>query len=115
MHRRPSPLAWFTAALALAACKPAASTSGPADAPPGGGSGGGEVAAKSAYDYPLTRKGDTVDTYHGAQVNDPYRWLEELDTDETRAWVEAQNKLTFGVLGSIKQRDAIRTRLTELW
>ncbi|MCY0985649.1 prolyl oligopeptidase family serine peptidase [Nannocystis sp. ILAH1] len=115
MHRRLSPLAWFTAALALAACKPAASTPGPADAPPGGGSGGGEVAAKSAYDYPLTRKGDTVDSYHGAQVTDPYRWLEELDTDETRAWVEAQNKLTFGVLGSIKQRDAIRTRLTELW
>jgi prolyl oligopeptidase len=115
MHRRPSSFAWFTAALVLAACKPAASTSGPADAPPGGGEAGAEVAARSAYDYPATRKGDTVDTYHGTQVGDPYRWLEELDTDETRAWVEAQNKLTFGVLGGIKQRDAIRTRLTELW
>ncbi|MDC0720015.1 prolyl oligopeptidase family serine peptidase [Nannocystis bainbridge] len=117
MHRRLSPLAWFTAALALAACKPAATTAGPTDASPGDGSdnGGSAAGPSSAYTYPSTRKGDTVDTYHGAQVGDPYRWLEELDTDETRAWVEAQNKLTFGVLGGIQQRDVIRKRLTELW
>ena len=41
--------------------------------------------------YPETQKGDVVEDYHGTQVADPYRWLEDLDSDETRAWVAAQN------------------------
>lgn len=65
--------------------------------------------------YPPTRTADQVDDYHGTPVADPYRWLEDTDSAETRAWVEAQNKLTFGFLESIPQRQLIRQRLTELW
>ncbi|MCA1576539.1 MAG: prolyl oligopeptidase family serine peptidase [Acidobacteria bacterium] len=65
--------------------------------------------------YPSARKSDQVDDYHGVKVADPYRWLEDLDSEETRAWVEAQNKLTFGFLEGIPQRAAIRERLTKLW
>jgi prolyl oligopeptidase len=48
-------------------------------------------------------------------VADPYRWLEEPDSPETRAWIEAQNKLTFGYLADIEEREQIRARLTKLW
>lgn len=67
------------------------------------------------YDYPQARKGDTVDDYHGTRVADPYRWLEDVDSDETRRWVEAENALTFSYLDEIPERDAIRARLTSLW
>ena len=66
-------------------------------------------------EYPPARKSDQVDDYHGVKVADPYRWLEDLDSEETRQWVEAENKLTFAYLNSIPQRTAIRDRLTKLW
>jgi prolyl oligopeptidase len=122
MHRRPSPLAWLSAALVLVACKPSPTAEPERTAPPpaDGGDPGllptdGPGGQKSAYAYPNARKTDTVDDYHGTQVADPYRWLEELDSAETREWVDAQNKLTFGFLGQVAQRDKIRARLTELW
>src|SRR5688572_9385970 len=65
--------------------------------------------------YPASKKGDQVDEYHGTKVPDPYRWLEDLDSKETQAWVEAQNKVTFGWLGQVQGRESIRRRLTELW
>ncbi|HUE82941.1 MAG TPA: prolyl oligopeptidase family serine peptidase [Pyrinomonadaceae bacterium] len=65
--------------------------------------------------YPPTRKGDQVDDYHGIKVSDPYRWLEDLDSEETRRWVEAQNKLTFGFLNEIPSRQKLEDRLTKLW
>jgi prolyl oligopeptidase len=65
--------------------------------------------------YPAARKSDQVDDYHGVKVADPYRWLEELDSEETRAWVEAQNKLSFGFLEAIPARAALKDRLTKLW
>lgn len=65
--------------------------------------------------YPAARKSDQIDDYHGVKVADPYRWLEDLDSAETRAWVEAENKLTFGFLESIPERTAIKERLTKLW
>lgn len=71
--------------------------------------------AASSWNYPVTTKGTVVDDYHGAKVPDPYRWLEELDTDQTRSWVEAQNALTFGFLKNLPQRTAIRERLAKLW
>src|SRR5260370_24569583 len=46
--------------------------------------------------YPVARKTDQVDDYHGTKAADPYRWLEDLDSQETRSWVEADNKLSFG-------------------
>ncbi len=65
--------------------------------------------------YPPARKSDQVDDYHGTKVADPYRWLEDLDSEETRNWVEAENKLSFGFLASIPARNTIKERLTKLW
>lgn len=71
-------------------------------------------APDPAIVYPQTARGDVVDEYHGTRVADPYRWLEEY-TPETRAWIEAQNAITFAYLRGIPQRDAIQRRLTRLW
>jgi prolyl oligopeptidase len=65
--------------------------------------------------YPPARKSDVVDDYHGTRVADPYRWLEDVDSPETRAWVEAENRVTFAYLEQIPERERIRRRLTELW
>lgn len=65
--------------------------------------------------YPETRRDPVVETLHGTEVVDPYRWLENDRSEETAAWVEAQNEVTFGYLESIPGRDAIRKRLTELY
>ena len=65
--------------------------------------------------YPQARRGDQVDDYHGVKVADPYRWLEDTDSAETHAWVEAEDKLTFDYLDKIPYRQAIRDRLTKLW
>jgi prolyl oligopeptidase len=65
--------------------------------------------------YPVARKSDQVDDYHGVKVADPYRWLEDLDSEETRKWVEAENNLTFAYLAEIPARNTIKERLTKLW
>jgi prolyl oligopeptidase len=65
--------------------------------------------------YPPAPRGDHVDTYHEIKVADPYRWLEDLDSAATAAWVKAQNELTFGFLESLPQRAVFRDRLTTLW
>lgn len=65
--------------------------------------------------YPLARRSDQVDDYHGTKVADPYRWLEDLDSAETRNWVEAENKLTLDYLASIPARSNLKERLTRLW
>lgn len=65
--------------------------------------------------YPETRRIDHVDVLHGVKVADPYRWLENFDSQETTEWVAAQNKVTFGFLEAIKGRDLIKQRLTRLW
>ncbi|HKX54873.1 MAG TPA: hypothetical protein VJN01_02175, partial [Xanthomonadales bacterium] len=70
---------------------------------------------ETGIDYPDSPRVDQVDDYHGTQVADPYRWLEDLQSPETRAWIEAQNKVTFAWLEQIPQRDALKKRLTELW
>ncbi|MBL8517529.1 MAG: S9 family peptidase [Betaproteobacteria bacterium] len=76
---------------------------------------GAATVAAQALSYPLTRKADQVDALHGVQIPDPYRWLEDDNSPETKAWVEAQNKVTFGYLDTLPQRDALKKRLTELW
>ena len=65
--------------------------------------------------YPVTRTVDQQDNYHGTVVADPYRWLEDANSADTQAWVEAQNKLTQSYLSGIPGRDAIQARLTKLW
>src|SRR5436190_14361459 len=64
---------------------------------------------------PPTKKADVVDDYFGTKVADPYRWLEDDNAADTKAWVEAQNAVTFDYLGKIAGRAAIRSRLTTLW
>jgi uncharacterized membrane protein len=68
-----------------------------------------------SFTYPPARKADVVDDYHGTRVADPYRWLEDVDSPETRSWVEAENRVTFAYLEQIPERERIRRRLTELW
>lgn len=65
--------------------------------------------------YPVTAKAEQVDNYHGTIVADPYRWLEDPNSDETKAWIEAQNRVTFGYLQTIPARETISQRLTQLW
>src|SRR5437868_11817076 len=65
--------------------------------------------------YPAAARGTQVDVYHGTSIADPYRWLEDVDSPATKEWVAAQNRLTDSFLASIPQREAIRTRLTQLW
>ncbi|HMH81319.1 MAG TPA: prolyl oligopeptidase family serine peptidase [Gemmatimonadales bacterium] len=72
------------------------------------------VAAQTLQ-YPPARKSDVVDDYHGTKVPDPYRWLEDPDAAESRAWIEAENRLTNAYLAAIPARVAIRERLTTLW
>ena len=65
--------------------------------------------------YPTTAKVDTVDVYFGTEVPDPYRWLEDDMSDETAAWVGAQNEVTFSYLNNIPYREKLKKRLEELF
>nr|WP_040548837.1 prolyl oligopeptidase family serine peptidase [Pedosphaera parvula] len=65
--------------------------------------------------YPATAKTNQWDDYHGTRVADPYRWLEDDNAPTTKAWVEAQNKVTFDYLAQIPERANIKERLTQLW
>lgn len=73
------------------------------------------LAILAQLQYPETKKGETVEDYHGTKVADPYRWLEDDNSEDTKAWVKAQNKITFDYLATIPQRDKIKKRLEELW
>lgn len=65
--------------------------------------------------YPQTPRCDQVDDYHGTLVADPFRWLEDPHSEDTRTWVDAQNAVTFSFLSALPYRDAIKRRLTKLW
>lgn len=67
-----------------------------------------------AVDYPTTAKVDTVDTYHGTEIADEYRWLEDDNSEQTEDWVKRQNEVTFGYLKQIPFREDIEDRLTDL-
>ena len=71
--------------------------------------------AQGPIKYPESIRMDQVDDYHGIKVADPYRWLEDTDSDKTAKWVAAQNELTFSYLNEIPERGQIRDRLTRLW
>ena len=65
--------------------------------------------------YPHSKKGGTIDRYFGVEVSDPYRWLEDDMSDQTKDWIENQNKVTFGYLDKIPFRNDIKKRLTSIW
>lgn len=65
--------------------------------------------------YPITQKGNQVDTYFNTKVSDPYRWLEDDKSEATKAWVVDQNKTTNAYLSKIPYRDQIKSRMEKLW
>ena len=66
------------------------------------------------FNYPDTKKVDTVTNYHGTMVADPYRWLEDDQSEETKQWVTEENKVTFGFLDKIPYRAQWLKRLEEI-
>ncbi|HET9135108.1 MAG TPA: prolyl oligopeptidase family serine peptidase [Candidatus Kapabacteria bacterium] len=72
------------------------------------------LSASAQLKYPAATKDNTVDTYFGTAVADPYRWLENTDSALTKQWVEAENKVTFDYLGKIPFRAKLKSRLEEM-
>lgn len=92
------PLILLPALLLVAACQPVK-----------------KEAAAERLVYPVSKKVGQVDTYHGQEIADPYRWLEDIDSADTTAWIKAQNDVTTAFLEKIPGRDRIAARLTEIW
>ena len=76
---------------------------------------GAQTSAIPKLEYPTSQKLSVEDNYHGTQVADPYRWLEDVESAQTARWVGEQNKLTAAYLSQLPQRAAIHKRLTEVW
>ena len=72
------------------------------------------VLLGAPIEYPESRRESIVETLHGVEIADPYRWLEDDRSDETAAWVVAQNKVTSAFIDAVPEREAIAKRLTEL-
>lgn len=75
----------------------------------------GIMSSQAQYKYPLSFKEPLVEDYHGTKVEDPYRWLEDDNSERTREWVKKQNEFTFNHLKKIPFRDQVRRRLEQLW
>ncbi|WP_255373538.1 prolyl oligopeptidase family protein [Chitinophaga sp. CF118] len=73
------------------------------------------MAQRSGISYPQTRKTDVTDNYHGTSIADPYRWLEDDNSADTKAWVKEENTVTQSYLAKIPFREAIKKRLEVLW
>src|SRR4051794_16315059 len=73
------------------------------------------VPTSQRWSYPVAHQDAVVEDFHGTPVPDPYRWLEDPDAPDTRAWVDAENDLTFGYLRSLPVSEDLRARLTEIW
>lgn len=78
-------------------------------------SGEKAVQGEARPAYPTARRVAQVDEFHGVKVEDPYRWLEELDSPETRRWIDAQNRVTDRVLEGLPLRQAFTDQMTQLW
>ncbi len=76
---------------------------------------GCQAPKEKKINYPMTKKTDTVDVYFGHEVADPYRWLEDDMSDETAAWVKAQNEVTDSFLAQIPYRKQVEERLQKIW
>ena len=73
------------------------------------------VTAKAApLTYPKAHTVDQIDDYFGTKVSDPYRWMEDIDAPEVKAWIDEENKLTRNVLDTVPGREQMHTRLTDL-
>ena len=73
------------------------------------------ASAQTDLIYPKTKTVNQVDDYFGTKVEDPYRWLEDDNSEETKSWIKEQNRITFSYLEKIPYRNKIKNRLTELW
>src|SRR5262249_6410261 len=96
----------------LVACTPKSEAPAPsaqASAPAPAGFG------RTPLSYPAAQRGDVVDDYFGTRVPDPYRGFEQLDSDQTKQWVDAENKLTRPILEKLPTREWVKRRLTQLW
>src|SRR5262245_48159252 len=71
--------------------------------------------ALAAQNYPASKTVEHVDDYSGTKVVDAYRWLEDLDSADTKAWVAAQNAYTDAALAQMPERAIVKQSLTELW
>lgn len=107
------PVITLVAVAVIAACSPANDTQTQSSQVTSESTSQGSTMP--VVSYPETRRGDTVDTYFDQQVADPFRWLEDDRSEETAAWVSAQNELTFDYLGQIEFRDEIRERIAQAW
>ena len=74
----------------------------------------GTVAVSQPLEYPSAKRTDVVDDYFGTKVPDPYRWLEDTDSPETREWVKAENEITSAYLEKLADRQPFKERLTNL-
>ena len=93
---------------ALSACQRAPTRSEDAPAP-------AAVSSTSGLVYPAAKTVDQRDTYHGTVVADPYRWMEDLDAPELKTWIEAENALVRQYLADVPGRDALKSRLQDIW
>jgi prolyl oligopeptidase len=75
----------------------------------------GSILFSQSIDYPESKKVDLVDDYFGVKVENPYRWLEDDNSDETKEWVKTQNQVTLNYLEKIPFRAKVQQRLTEIW
>ncbi|WP_036517836.1 prolyl oligopeptidase family serine peptidase [Nevskia soli] len=73
------------------------------------------AATPVALSYPPAARGEVVDEYHGIKVPDPYRWMEDIDSPQTRNWVEAEAKQSSDYLAAIPGRDGIVERMRKIW
>ena len=67
------------------------------------------------YSYPTARRSDHIDIYHGVSVPDPYRWLEDPDSPESQAWIQAQNEVSGKYLQELPQRQKLIEKLSQRW
>ncbi|MGQ0713822.1 MAG: prolyl oligopeptidase family serine peptidase [Gemmatimonadaceae bacterium] len=73
------------------------------------------TASAQRLEYPVSKKGDVVEDYHGTAIADPFRWMENLGGADTKAWIAAQNTLTNSYLATLPHREMLKKRITELW
>jgi prolyl oligopeptidase len=109
----PRSLVWTLALGSFAGCASSQPMSTPSTLPSGAAPKVG-APTRSVSVYPLAPPGDVVEKHFGIALADPFRWLEELDSPQTRAWVNAENQLTDRYFAAIPGRAQLRARLAEL-